>query len=77
MIHVRQPAIVLLDPNEAGSLLVEPVTDEQKETYKFWQEHAIIHILGTRSSDATLSRVARRILLSRCQRILLSIQCDA
>ncbi|CAF1296120.1 unnamed protein product [Rotaria sordida] len=41
-INVRQPAIVLLNPEDAGSLLEESITDLQKKTAAYWNVHALI-----------------------------------
>ncbi|CAF1538053.1 unnamed protein product [Adineta steineri] len=45
-INVRQPAIVLLNPEDAGSLLQEPNTTEQKNMFEYWQKRAFIYIMG-------------------------------
>ena len=44
-INVRQPAIVLLNPEDAGSLLAEPVTEQEKQTAMYWKERAFIYIM--------------------------------
>ncbi|CAF1511608.1 unnamed protein product [Adineta ricciae] len=44
---VRQPAIVLLNPEDAGSLLKEPITDQEKSMAEYWKERAFIYIMGT------------------------------
>ena len=44
-ISVRQPAIVLLNPEDAGSLLAEPVTEQEKQTALYWKERAFIYIM--------------------------------
>ncbi|CAF1576932.1 unnamed protein product [Adineta steineri] len=45
-IKVRQPAIVLLNPEDAGSLTREPVTREEKQIAEYWKERAIVYIMG-------------------------------
>jgi hypothetical protein len=45
-INVRQPAIILLNPEDAGSLLAEPVTEQQKQTAQYWKERAFIYIMS-------------------------------
>lgn len=45
-INVRQPAIVLLNPEDAGSLLAEPVTEQQKQIAQYWKERAFIYIMS-------------------------------
>ena len=45
-INVRQPAIVLLNPEDAGSLLTEPVTVQQQQTADYWKERAFIYIMS-------------------------------
>ena len=45
-INVRQPAIVLLNPEDAGSLLSQPVTMQQQQTAEYWKERAFIYIMG-------------------------------
>lgn len=44
-INVRQPAIVLLNPEDAGSLLAEPVTVQEQQTAMYWKERAFIYIM--------------------------------
>jgi hypothetical protein len=45
-INVRQPAIVLLNPEDAGSLLTEPLTLQQQQTAEYWKERAFIYIMS-------------------------------
>ncbi|CAF2260335.1 unnamed protein product [Rotaria magnacalcarata] len=45
-INVRQPAIVLLKPEEAGSLLTIPVTDHERQLADYWRQNACIYIMG-------------------------------
>ncbi|CAF4204361.1 unnamed protein product, partial [Adineta steineri] len=45
-INVRQPAIVLLNPEDAGSLLQEPNTTEQQNMFEYWKKRAFIYIMG-------------------------------
>ena len=44
-INVRQPAIVLLNPEDAGSLLVEPVTQQEHQIAMYWKQRAFIYIM--------------------------------
>ncbi|CAF1429479.1 unnamed protein product [Adineta steineri] len=41
-IRVRMPAIMLLNYENAGSLLAKPVTEEQKATARYWEERAFV-----------------------------------
>lgn len=45
-INVRQPAIVLLNPEDVGSLLAEPITLQQQQTAMYWKERACIYIMS-------------------------------
>ncbi len=45
-ISARQPAIVLLNPEDAGSLLEEPLTRHQQNTADYWNKRAFIYIMG-------------------------------
>ena len=45
-INVRQPAIVLLNPEDAGPLSAEPVTVQQQQTAMYWKERACIYIMS-------------------------------
>ncbi|CAF1539458.1 unnamed protein product, partial [Adineta ricciae] len=45
-INVRQPAIVLMHPEDTGSLLREPVTAEQRQTNAYWRKRAFIYVMG-------------------------------
>ncbi|CAF1390193.1 unnamed protein product [Adineta steineri] len=44
-INVRQPAIVLLNAEDAGSLLQEPNTTEQQNMFEYWKKRAFIYIM--------------------------------
>ncbi|CAF2794228.1 unnamed protein product [Rotaria sp. Silwood2] len=44
-INVRQPAIVLLNPQHVGSLLAEPIDENQKRSSEYWQQRAVIYIM--------------------------------
>ncbi|CAF1327988.1 unnamed protein product [Rotaria sordida] len=46
-INIRQPAIVLLNSEDAGSLLEEPISDRQKKTAAYWNERAVIYIMAS------------------------------
>jgi hypothetical protein len=46
LINVRQPAIVLLNPEDAGALLEEPTTVEEKRTAEYWKKRAYIYVMG-------------------------------
>lgn len=39
------PAIVLLNPEDAGSLL-NPSNDEEKADCNYWQKNAFIYVMG-------------------------------
>ena len=45
-INVRQPAIVPLNPEDAGSLLAEPTTLQEQQTALYWKERALIYIMN-------------------------------
>lgn len=45
-INVTQPAIILLSPEEAGSLLIEPVTLDEERRAIFWQSRACVYRMG-------------------------------
>ena len=45
-IDFRQPVIVLLNPEDAGSLLAESVTEQQKQTAQYWNERAFVYIMN-------------------------------
>ncbi|CAF4079530.1 unnamed protein product [Adineta steineri] len=46
-INIRQPAIVLLNDEDAGSLIPQPpITVEQQQTFNYWQHRAIIYHMG-------------------------------
>ncbi|CAF4464345.1 unnamed protein product, partial [Adineta steineri] len=45
-INVRQPAIVLLNPEDAGSLTREPNTVEEQQSTQYWKKRAIVYIMG-------------------------------
>ena len=44
-INVLQPAIVLLNPEDAGSLLTEPSTLKEQQTAMYWKERAFIYVM--------------------------------
>lgn len=44
-INVQQPAIVLLNPEDAGTLLTEPVTRKEQQTAMYWKQRAFIYIM--------------------------------
>lgn len=41
-IHVKMPAIILLNPENAGSLTAEPRTPKALDNKKYWDERALI-----------------------------------
>jgi hypothetical protein len=41
-IKVRMPAIVLLNPEDAGSLNREPITEAERHEKQYWNERAFI-----------------------------------
>lgn len=43
---MRQPAIVLLNPQHVGSLLAEPIDENQKRSAEYWQQRAVIYIMS-------------------------------
>lgn len=43
---MRQPAIVLLNPQHVGSLLAEPIDENQKRSSEYWQQRAVIYIMS-------------------------------
>ncbi|CAF1320303.1 unnamed protein product [Adineta steineri] len=45
-INVRQPAIVLLNPEDAGSLTREPRTIKEQQLAQYWKERATVYIMG-------------------------------
>ena len=45
-INVTQPAIILLSPEEAGSLLTEPMTMDEERRAIFWQSQARVYRMG-------------------------------
>ena len=44
-INVQQPAIVLLNPEDAGSLLAEPLTTQEQQTAMYWKQRAFIYVM--------------------------------
>lgn len=46
-IHVRQPAIVLMNPEDTGSLLIRSRSDKQEDSPDYWQKRATIYVMGT------------------------------
>lgn len=45
-INVRQPAIVLMNIDFAGSLLAEPKNEQQMHVAAYWKDRAFIYIMG-------------------------------
>ncbi|CAF1545884.1 unnamed protein product [Adineta ricciae] len=45
-INVRQPAIVLLNPEDSGSLTREPTTCEEQQTAAYWKRRATVYIMS-------------------------------
>ncbi|CAF1357023.1 unnamed protein product [Adineta steineri] len=45
-INVRQPAIVLLNPEDTGSLTREPITLEEHQLAQYWKKRATVYIMG-------------------------------
>ncbi|CAF3030060.1 unnamed protein product [Rotaria sp. Silwood2] len=41
-----------MNPEDAGSLLEEPITDRQKNTAAYWNERAFIYIMGNCLSNS-------------------------
>jgi hypothetical protein len=46
-IHVRQPAIVLMNPEDTGSLLIQSRSDTQEDSPDYWRKRATIYKMGT------------------------------
>ncbi|CAF0991868.1 unnamed protein product [Didymodactylos carnosus] len=46
-INVRQPAVVLLNPEDAGSLLAEPITVHDHQMANYWKKRATVYIMGS------------------------------
>ncbi|CAF3254966.1 unnamed protein product [Rotaria socialis] len=44
-INVQQPAIVLLNPEDAGSLLAQPTTIQEQQAALYWKERAFIYVM--------------------------------
>ena len=61
-INVRQPAIVLLNPEDTGSLLAEPITNQQQKLAEYWKERAFIYIMGNLHITIFLQRLISSIL---------------
>lgn len=45
-INVRQPAIVLMNPENAGSLLAQPTTESERDEAAYWKARASVYIMG-------------------------------
>ena len=45
-ICVRQPAIVLMNPENAGSLLAKPNTLIERQNAAYWKSRATIYVIG-------------------------------
>ena len=49
-IHIRQPAIVLPSPDDAGSLMTEQlllsIQQQQQHIYGYWQQRAVLYRMG-------------------------------
>jgi len=45
------PAIVLLNPEDAGSLLREPSNELEQAEYDYWQQNAFIYKMGKRKKS--------------------------
>ena len=46
-INVQQPAIVLLNPEDTGSLLETPMNEQQEQTAQYWRQRATSFVMGT------------------------------
>jgi len=46
-IHVRQPAIVLMNPEDAGSLLKRSRSNTEEDSPDYWRKRATIYKMGT------------------------------
>ncbi|CAF1539189.1 unnamed protein product, partial [Adineta ricciae] len=45
-INIQQPAIVLLNPEDAGSLIAEPANTAERRFVRYWRHRAIVYRLG-------------------------------
>lgn len=45
-INVKMPAIVLLNPENAGSLIKKPKTEKEILDAEYWKERAFIYRMG-------------------------------
>jgi hypothetical protein len=48
-IHVTQPAIVLLNRHDAGSLLTQPETAKEHDVADYWRERTFVYCMGKSS----------------------------
>lgn len=71
-INVRQPAIVLMNPENAGSLLATPTTVGAQKWAEYWRKRATVYVMGTCHRRRFVSVGILEHIYSRCRRILLS-----
>jgi hypothetical protein len=45
------PAMVLINPDDAGVFLRKPKTQEEIDMGAFWKERAFVYIMSTKSSE--------------------------
>ena len=57
-INVRQPAIVLMNPENAGSLLAQPTTVAAQQLAAYWRKRATVYVMGT--NHRCFDRLQRR-----------------
>jgi hypothetical protein len=53
-INIRQPAIILLNPDDAGSLLITAELShsvQQKHIFDYWKQRAIVYQMGMYKID--------------------------
>ena len=74
-INVRQPAIVLMNPENAGSLLATPMTAAAQQLAAYWRKRATVYVMGRclvddliRRSIVKPSSRSRRVFLSTRER---------
>ena len=69
-INVQQPAIVLLNPEDAGSLLAEPKTIVEQRTAEYWHERAFVYQMGMMPTKQPIIATSRPVFFSyyhRCR----------
>ena len=59
-INVQQPAIVLMNPEDAGSLLARAQSSKAKASVEYWRKRATIYTMGTVVTDQFLRLTLER-----------------